>query len=114
MAEHDEITVTLQVDAGYHISANPASLDYLIPTSVDFDRLTPARINYPKAVPFKPAFAAEGLSVYEGSAAVVAIFRKGALERGQAVCGRVPAQAYNAEICLSPADLFFVIDGACR
>ena len=113
-AEHDEITVTLQVDEGYHINANPASLDYLIPTSVDFDRLTPARIDYPKAVRFEPAFAAEGLDVYEGSAALVAIFPKGVLEGGQAVCGRVTAQACNAEICLPPADLSFAIDGPCR
>lgn len=91
------------------------SLDYLSPTSVDFDRLTPAWINCPKAVQFRSAFAAEGLNVYEGSAAVVAIFRKRALEGGgQAVRGRVTAQACNAEICLPPADLFFMIDSACR
>ncbi len=90
------------------------SLDYLIPTSVDFDRLTPAWINCPKAVQFSSAFAADGLNVSEGSVAVVAIFQAGALEGGQAVRGRVTAQACNAEICLPPADLFFVIDGACR
>src|SRR5262249_23369528 len=38
-ATGDEIVVTLRVDDGYHINANPASLDYLIPTSLAFDQL---------------------------------------------------------------------------
>ena len=109
--DHDEITVTIQVDEGYHINANPASLDYLIPTSVDFESLTPAQINYPKPVQFKPAFAAESLNVYEGSAAVVAIFPKGFLKGTPIVRGQVTAQACNAEICLPPTNLPFVING---
>ena len=110
--DHDEIIVTIQVDEGYHINANPASLDYLIPTSVDFESLTPAQINYPKPVQFKPAFAAESLNVYEDSAAVVVIFPKGFLKVTPIVRGQVTAQACNAEICLPPANLPFVINGS--
>ncbi len=112
LPDHDEIIVTLQVDEEYHINANPASLDYLIPTSVNFDRLTAAQIKYPKPVQFEPAFAAEGLNVYEGSTSVVAIFPKGILKEAQTVRGSVTAQACNAQICLPPANLSFAIDGA--
>ena len=32
LGDHDEILITLTIDPGYHVTANPASLDYLIPT----------------------------------------------------------------------------------
>ena len=31
-ADHDEIVVTLTIDPSYHVNANPASADYLMPT----------------------------------------------------------------------------------
>jgi hypothetical protein len=33
-ASYDEIAITLKIEAGYHVNANPASYDYLIPTAV--------------------------------------------------------------------------------
>jgi uncharacterized protein YyaL (SSP411 family) len=33
-ADHDEIVVTLTIDPSYHLNANPASADYLMPTLV--------------------------------------------------------------------------------
>jgi uncharacterized protein YyaL (SSP411 family) len=52
----DEILVTLQIDDGYHVNANPASFDYLIPTSVAFAGLTSPGTKYPKPSRFKSAF----------------------------------------------------------
>ena len=53
----DTLLITLRIDTGYHVNANPASDDYLIPTGVAFAGFVPERIIYPRAIPFKPAFA---------------------------------------------------------
>ena len=110
--DYDEITVTVQIDEGYHINANPASLDFLIPTSVTFESLTPVQIIYPTPTQFEPAFAAESLNVYEGSAVVVAIFRKSLLKGTPIIRGQVTAQACTAKFCLPEAKLPFVINNS--
>jgi hypothetical protein len=70
--------ITLKVDDGYHINANSASFDDLIPISLVFDRSMPAIVDYPKAGRFKSVFAPDGLDVYEGSATLIAAFPKAA------------------------------------
>jgi uncharacterized protein YyaL (SSP411 family) len=104
-ANGDEIVVTLQVDDGYHINANPASLDYLIATSLTFDRLKPSKVEYPKAVRFKSALAPNGLDVYEGEVTLIAQFARGALLDQKNIQGTVRVQACDTQICLPPSDL---------
>ena len=101
----DEIVVTLNIDDGYHVNANRPSLDYLIPTSLAFDALKPSAVDYPKPSRFKPAFAPDGLDVYEGTAKLVAHFPKRNLANQTAIRGTVTAQACNHEICLPPSRL---------
>ena len=107
----DEIVVTLQVDHGYHINANPPSFDYLVPTSLSFDRLKPAKVDYPNAVRLKSAFAPDGLDVYEGSVALIAKFPKGSLAGQKNVQGTVTAQACDTQICLPPSNLPVSLSG---
>jgi uncharacterized protein YyaL (SSP411 family) len=102
---HDEIVVSVQIEPGYHVNANPASFDYLIPTGVSFDGLTPSRIAYPEATLFKPAFAREGIRVYQGNVEIRAEVPRGALKRHKALSGTVSAQACNDQVCLPPAKL---------
>ncbi len=62
----DRFVVRVQVDGGWHINANPASLAFLVPTSVEVQggaRLT--RVHYPPGRPFQPRFSPQALSVYE-------------------------------------------------
>jgi uncharacterized protein YyaL (SSP411 family) len=99
------VTVTLTIDAGYHVNANPASLDYLIPTTVHFAGLVPERVDYPQPVTFKPDFADEALDVYEGTPTIVAVFPHGAFDGMTAIRATVTAQACNDRICLPPSDL---------
>jgi uncharacterized protein YyaL (SSP411 family) len=101
----DEIVVTLQIDEGYHVNANPASFDYLIPTSVVFAGLTSPRTNYPKASRFTSAFAPEGLDVYEGTVPLVVTLPKGAIGMQGELKGEVEVQACDAKICLPPSKL---------
>jgi hypothetical protein len=103
--DHDEIVTTLKIDEGWHVNANPASFDYLIPTSVSFERLSATRVVYPQRVRIKPKFAPDGLDVYEGTTKVVTLFPKGALEGAGTVRGTVTVQACSNEVCLPPATI---------
>ena len=101
--EQDEVVVTLQIDDGYHVNANPATYDYLIATSVTFDGFTPTQVRYPEATLFKPSFAPAGLKVYEGKVTLEASFPKGAVGTDRVISAVVSTQACNSEICLPPA-----------
>ena len=101
----DDLLITLRIDPGYHINANPASDDYLIPTGVAFAGSVPERIVYPPAIPFKPAFADKPIDVYEGTVVVVATFTTGVLDRAHDLGFIVTAQACTKVICLPPNDI---------
>ncbi len=103
--DRDEVVVTLQIDDGYHVNANPASFDYLIATSVTFDGLTPTQVHYPEATLFKPSFAPAGLRVYQGDVTLEASFPKGTIGTVLNISAVVSTQACNSEICLPPAKL---------
>jgi uncharacterized protein len=104
-ADHDEILVTLTIDPGYHLNANPASIDYLIPTVVTVLSAPDAKITYPVGHVFKPKFSPEGISVYEGSVAIRVEAPKGALAAAANTPLSVEVQACDAQICLPPATL---------
>ena len=105
--DQQSAVVTLSVDSGYHINANPASEPYLIPTSLTFKGSAPARVLYPSPVRFKPVFSDESLDVYEGIVSISASFPTGALEHIPALQGAVTVQACSDRICFPPADLAF-------
>ncbi|MGH8677875.1 MAG: thioredoxin domain-containing protein, partial [Burkholderiales bacterium] len=103
--DQDEIAIVLDIERGYHVNANPASYDYLIPTQVEFPGLTPVALRYPKATLFKPAFEPAGLEVFEGTVEIRAQFPKGTLARERDLRAVVWAQACDDEICLPPAKI---------
>ena len=109
----ERIIVTLRIDPGYHVNANPASFPYLIPTTVHFDGLTPSRVLYPEAVRITPAFAKQGLDVYEGVAHIRVEFPAGILRhRRMTIRGTARVQACTDQICLPPATLPLKVGGA--
>ncbi len=71
------LLITLRVDPGYHINANPATSDNLIPTSVAFSGAAPEQIAYPPPSRFKTRFADDELDVYEGTVVITATFSAG-------------------------------------
>ncbi|HUZ73801.1 MAG TPA: protein-disulfide reductase DsbD domain-containing protein [Stellaceae bacterium] len=101
----NRVIVVVVIDPGYHINANPASLDYLIPTKLKVTNLTPLRVIYPAPILFKPKFADETLKVYEGTIRIIAEFPVGMLTRQSPLFGTLTAQACTEDICLPPADL---------
>jgi len=105
--DQDKITVTLVIDPGYHINANPASYKSLIPTTLTFDGYELKRVIYPKPYRFKLKFTDEALDVYQGTEVIVAFFPSGSLEPGTRLRGILLAQACTDEICLPPAEIVF-------
>lgn len=99
-----EIAITLDIDPGYHINANPASFDYLIPTRVSFKGLAGIEPRYPPATLIKPRFAPDGLKTYEGTVVIA-----GGLPVQPSHVGPIEAeirvQACTDEVCLPPATL---------
>jgi uncharacterized protein len=105
LADHDEILVILAIDPSYHVNANPASIDYLIPTVVTIPSAPEAKITYPRGQVFKPKFSPEGISVYEGSVEITADLPKGGLVSAAQAPLRIEVQACTDQICLPPATL---------
>jgi hypothetical protein len=101
----DALLITLRIDPGYHINANPASDDYLIATSVAFAGPVAERIVYPPGISFKPAFAGDPINVYDGTVVVTATFAPGALDRTHELGFTVTAQACTKNICLPPDEI---------
>jgi hypothetical protein len=104
-ADEDKIVVTLHVDEGFHINANPASQPYLIPTTVSFAGISPKRVVYPPAIRFKPKFSEEPLDVYEGTVAIIVAFSPEKLSEMRVPQVTIMVQACTDRICLPPADL---------
>jgi uncharacterized protein YyaL (SSP411 family) len=105
LRDTEEITVTMLVDKGYHVNANPASFDYLIPTSVSLDGVAGLRVSYPESTVIQPKFAPEGLKVYEGEITLKATAPKAAFAQGEPTRAELKVQACTDEICLPPATL---------
>jgi hypothetical protein len=103
--DEDRVIVVVVIDPGFHINSNPASFDYLIPTTLTMTNQTPVRVIYPEAVSFKPKFADQAINVYEGRIQIVAALRKGTFVREKYLFGTLIAQACTDEICLPPASL---------
>ena len=109
-ADHDRIVVTLSIAPGSHVNANPASLDYLIPTTVSLPDVEQAEVTYPPGMTFKPKFMAEGISVYEGSVAIDVELAKGSLASVGHPPMQIEVQACTQEICLPPATIPLNVD----
>ena len=103
--DEDQLGVRLAIDSGFHINANPASSDFLIPTTLTVTELQPLRIAYPAPVRFKPKFTEDTIDVYDGTILITAFFPKGALTAFRFLHGSVTAQACTDVFCLPPADM---------
>jgi uncharacterized protein YyaL (SSP411 family) len=104
-ADQDQLVIGLSIDPGYHVNANPASLDYLIPTTVKVPGAGQVKIAYPRGKTFKPKFAAEGISVYEGAVTITVELPKGSLASMGHPQVQIEVQACTDEICLPPATI---------
>ena len=105
-----DVEVQLKVADGWHINANPASLDLLIPTTVSVSPDAPVEIlsvTYPEGRPLNIDFSEQPIFVYEG---VITIHMKLKLKPGESLDAALSPslnlnyQACDDRRCLPPAN----------
>jgi uncharacterized protein YyaL (SSP411 family) len=94
------LVVELEIDAGWHVNANPASLAFLVPTTLALEGAEAAEPVYPSGVDFRPEFAPVTLRVYAGRVEIPVRLGAGAPEV-RAVSVRY--QACDDRSCLPPS-----------
>jgi hypothetical protein len=94
------LLVQLAIDEGWHLNRNPASLPFLVPTTVEVrGGAAGAEIRYPEGRPFRPDFAPAAIDVYEGRVEIPVLLPDG----GDPPQGLgVRFQACDATRCLPP------------
>ncbi len=106
--------IKVHVREGWHVNANPPSLDYLIPTSLSLDPPRGVRVvrtEYPKSKLVKFGFEQEPLAVYDGSfelGVTLSAGREAASGRGE-IHGRLRFQSCNDQVCLAPTEVSVTI-----
>jgi hypothetical protein len=104
-ADHDEIIVTLTIDPGYHVNAEPC-VDRLSHTNrCRGPKRTRRQDRYTRGTRLQTKFSPEGISVYEGSVEITAALPKGWLASAAHALLRIEVQACTEQICLPPATL---------
>jgi hypothetical protein len=96
----DTLVVNVKIDGGWHINANPASMPFLIPTTVEIEGSKP-EIQYPVGVPFSPAFSPEVLSTYQDTIEILVRLEPDTKSAPAEV--EVRYQACSDNLCLAPA-----------
>lgn len=105
-----EVAVVAQVAPGYHINDHHPSLDYLIPTELNFDpskEFSLSQVVYPAGKPEKFIFSEKPLSVYAGQFIIRAGLRaaRGLPPGSYLLRAKLAYQACNDHACLPPVNL---------
>ena len=96
------VHVTVVIDDGYHINANPASDANLIPTTLTVASLSKLKVDYPSAQTFKAPFARKGVAVYTKRVELLAHLPHASASPVQV---KLRVQACNDQSCLAPATI---------
>ena len=103
----ERLAVFAQIEPGYHINDHKPSLDYLIPTKIEFDASPIFKVEsvvYPRGKPMKFDFLDTPISVYEGEVRVGSLLKieSSAKPGSYALRGKFTYQACNNYACLPP------------
>ena len=112
--DRGEARITLKVREGWHINANPPSLDYMIPTEVAVTAaggITVGAPVYPAAREQKLGFEDKPLKVYDHEVVVRVplIAVAGTVQGPVTLQGTLGFQACNDQVCLPPATIPFEV-----
>jgi len=105
-----EAIVTVAVQNGYHVNANPPSDAYLKATELivqPADGLSVGFIKYPTAVSKKFSFSEKKLAVYEGEVPIKVLLKAGAAapKGSHKVAAKLNVQACDDQLCYPPGTL---------
>ncbi len=112
--ESVEATVTVKVQSGYHVNANPASDSYLKATELILqaaDGLSIGFIKYPSAINKKFSFSDKQLAVYEGEVPVKVMLKAApAASKGtHNLNAKLNVQACDDQLCYPPGTMELTI-----
>ena len=102
-----EASVRLEIEAGYHVNANPPTHSYLIPTELSVvaqEGISAGKPVYPPALSKKFAFDPQLLAVYEGAVSIKLPLRAEADARkgSRTLSARVRVQPCDDSACYPP------------
>lgn len=108
------VTLRLNIAEGWHINANPAGQDNLIPTTITVDTDIPlelADVAYPKGRSTRFAFSSESLNVYEGNLTIPLKLRlKSNHKKSTQAVLKLTYQPCNETECLLPQTVAILLD----
>jgi DsbC/DsbD-like thiol-disulfide interchange protein len=115
VGETAEARVFVRIRPGFHVQANPAAEDFLVPLAVEIRERPPVRVGrpvYPAGRPHRLRGASRGLLTYEGTVTVSVPVRaesQGEAGRDEAfvVSGSLRYQACDDRVCLRPSTVPF-------
>ncbi|MGH1377789.1 MAG: DUF255 domain-containing protein [Alphaproteobacteria bacterium] len=104
-SKQKNIAVTIDIEDGWHINANPASLDFLIPTTVDIqtDKTSDIEIDYP--TPYKIETPLGALYSYKGAVNINASISSQETIETKKMRALVQVQACKNDICYPPSQI---------
>jgi len=97
-----DIILSLSIDEGYHINANPPSEGYLVATELVLNGYPSAKVDYPTSKDFKAKFASKSIAVYDGDITITAHLTSPLSSKPPESVG-LRVQACNDTLCLAPA-----------
>jgi DsbC/DsbD-like thiol-disulfide interchange protein len=109
-----ETSIRLNIQAGYHVNANPPSFPYLKATEVqvpESEGISVGFIVYPDPLTKKFEFSDEPLAVYEGETIVKVNLKadKGAKPGKRELSAKLQVQACDDQVCYAPGVINFSI-----
>jgi uncharacterized protein len=110
LAHGAQIVVAVSIEPGFHINANPASGDFLIPTELSILGYPNLQVHYPQGTLMKSGFATEGIEVLQGKVELSAALYGEVAPADDTVYAELAIQACTDESCLPPDILKFPIE----
>lgn len=104
-ATHKSVTVTIKIADGWHLNANPASLDFLIPTVIDIqsEQETTVQISYPKAHAMETSLGA--INTFKGTIKVNAAINSKQTIDASKMRALMQVQACQEDTCYPPSQI---------
>ncbi len=99
------VRVVIKVEEGWHINANPASLDLLIPTVVDVqtEQQSAQDVTYPKAKHMKTPLG--DVRVFDGAVEIISVVQVGDTIDESTMRALIQVQACKDDTCYAPSQI---------
>ena len=111
------LTVTLEIEKGWHAYANPAGDDSLIPTTIEVkaaNKLEDVKVKYPAGKERKEEGLKESINVYEGKVSIPITLRRPLVDKKADTSPleiSIKYQACSESKCLPPKTLKVTVEG---